>query len=113
MPKRLGKVVSRGADVGDGVIVTAKIADATIISGDIAASIVGVAHLKGYNTSGTIATTSGAVISHNLGIVPVAVFLTQISSVKLGNLFVSSVNASQAVIGTDVSGILYQAVIIG
>jgi len=113
MPKRLGKVVSRGADVGDSVIVSAKIADATIVSGDIAASVIGVTHLKGYNTSGTIATTTGAVISHNLGVVPAAVILTQISSAKIGHLFISSTNASQAVIGTDVSGILYGAVIIG
>jgi len=111
MPKRLGKVVSRGADVGDSVIVSAKLADATIISGDIAADVIGLAHEKEYHVSCSIANTSGYVVSHNLGATPGEVNLTLISSAKLGNIFYSSVNASQIVIGTDVSGVLLDVLV--
>lgn len=109
--KRLGKAVSREADVGDSVIVSAKIADATIVSGDVAADVIGLAHMKEYHVDCSIATTSGYVISHNLGVTPGEVNLTLISSAKLGNIFYSSVNASQIVIGTDVSGVLLNVVV--
>lgn len=100
MVKRLGKAVSRGADIGDNVIVGAKIADDTIQLAD----------MLEYHTGGSITTTSGLVISHNLGSTPTEIVLTQISSAKIGHLFRGSTNASQAVIGTDVSGIYFDIV---
>jgi len=101
MPTRLGKVVSRPADMGDSVI----------ISGQITADIVGLAHMKEYHVSCSIANTSGYVVSHNLGVTPGEVNLQLISSAKLGNIFYSSVNASQIVLGTDVSGVLLDVVV--
>jgi len=101
MPTRLGKVVSRPADMGA----------SAIISGHITADMIGLAHMKEYHVNCSIATTSGYVISHNLGVTPEEVNLTLISSAKLGNIFYSSVNASQIVIGTDVSGVLLNVVV--
>jgi len=93
MVKRTGKAASRTADVGDNVIVSAKIAADTIQLAD----------MLEYHTS-TSAVSDSVTISHNLGTTPTEIVITQLSSEFLGHLSKVSANASQAVIGTSVSG---------
>lgn len=99
--KRLGKTVSRAADVGDSVIVAAKIEDACITLAD----------MKTYSVNTSVEDVS-LIVNHALGSVPTAVLVTQISSNFLGKLSAYGANTSNVTIGTDKSGSLCTVVCI-